>query len=48
MKRNEAARSLRNFKPKRIENKKRREKYEPVDEDYDGDYIFYNGKWHHV
>lgn len=42
--RNKAARSLRNFKPQRIENKKKRQKYEPeddvsleelVDEEYD-------------
>lgn len=32
MKRNEAARALRNFKPQRIENKKKRQKYEPPDE----------------
>lgn len=29
LKRNEAARSLRNFRPKRIPNKKKQEKYTP-------------------
>lgn len=36
MKRNEAAKALRNFKPKRIENKKKRERYNPPEyDDYD-------------
>jgi len=32
--RNAAARSLRNFKPQKIPNKKKRQKYEPDDLDY--------------
>lgn len=32
LKRNEAARSLRNFKPQKIPNKKKRQKYEPPSE----------------
>lgn len=34
--RNDAARSLRNFKPVRIENKKKRQRYEYIDDESEG------------